>query len=66
MTEGSPAAEAGLEQADIIVGADGSDVETFDDLTAIIEAKQPGDTIELTVIRQGQTGKVSVTLGTQN
>ena len=66
VTEGSPAAEAGLEQADIIVGADGSDVETFDDLTAIIEAKQPGDTIELTVIRQGQTGKVSVTLGTQN
>lgn len=66
VTEGSPAAKAGLEQADIIVGADGSDVETFDDLTAILESKQPGDTVELTVIRQGQTGKVSVTLGTQN
>ena len=65
VTEESPAAEAGLEQADIIIGADGSNIETFDDLSAILKNKQPGDKIELTVIRQGQTGKVSVTLGTQ-
>ena len=42
-----------------------SNIETFDDLSAILKNKQPGDKIELTVIRQGQTGKVSVTLGTQ-
>lgn len=66
VTEGSPAAEAGLQQADIIIAADGTDVETFDDLSAILDGKQPGDKIELAVIRQGQTGKVTVTLGTQN
>ena len=66
VTEGSPAAEAGLQQADIIIAADGSAVETFDDLSAILDSKQPGDKVELTVIRQGQTGKVTVTLGTQN
>jgi S1-C subfamily serine protease len=49
--------------ADVIIEVDGEKVETGDDLLGYIEAKKPGDTIELTILREGRQIKVPVTLG---
>jgi len=49
-------------QADLLVGAEGKRIKTADDLLSIVEAKRPGDTIELAIVRNGQEGIVAVTL----
>jgi S1-C subfamily serine protease len=43
-----------LNTADTIVGVDGQPVHTGDDFLAAIEAKQPGDTVAINVIREGK------------
>jgi len=49
---------------DIIVAIDDRPVRQFDDLLIhLVRAKRPGDTVRLTVIRDGQEQEVSVTLG---
>ena len=50
-------------QADLIVAADGKPVRTADDLLGFVEVKRPGDSIELTVVREGREGLVTVVLG---
>ena len=49
--EGSPAEEAGLQVYDIITHVDGERVMTNEELTAIIDEHQAGDTITLTIAR---------------
>ncbi|MFL5342873.1 MAG: S1C family serine protease [Gemmataceae bacterium] len=49
-------------KADLIVGADGLEVKTLDDLLGIIEAKKPGDTVVLRVLRDGKPTDVTITL----
>lgn len=51
---GSPAAEAGLQPGDIIVGLDGDEVGTVAALIAAIRARQAGDAVALTVEREGE------------
>jgi Do/DeqQ family serine protease len=48
-----PAAEAGLRPGDVIVKADQSPVESAADLTSALGRKNVGDTIDLTVEREG-------------
>ena len=71
---GSPAARAGLRPAqasgldisqlgDVIVAMDGHPVAGMQELAARIGAHQPGDTVELTVLRDGREQTVRVTLG---
>jgi serine protease Do len=48
---------------DIILGVDGVPVPTLDDLTALLQQAQPGLTVTLQVLRNGQLGDVDVTLG---
>lgn len=49
---------------DVITAIDGQAVPTFDDLLAYLTTnKSPGDTVVLTVLREGQTMDVTVTLG---
>jgi 2-alkenal reductase len=48
---------------DIILGVDGVPVPTLDDLTALLQQAQPGVTVTLQVLRNGQVGSVDVTLG---
>lgn len=50
-------------QADIIVGIDGQEVKTVDDLLALIEKKEPGDQVIVNVLRDGREVDVPVTLG---
>ena len=65
VTENSPAAEAGLQENDIITTANGETVTGSNDLVKLVKASAAGDTLELTVYRQGQTLTLTLTVGEQ-
>lgn len=48
---------------DIITAFDGTAVKTFNDLTALLMQKQPGDSVTFTIVRDGKTMDLTVTLG---
>lgn len=60
---GSGAENAGLQEGDIVTAADGEDISSASDLMLAVRAKNPGDTITLSVNRSGQTLSIDVTLG---
>jgi S1-C subfamily serine protease len=77
---GTPADDAGLRAAtglttvdgvqvptggDVIVEVDGDVVSTTAELQSAVDAKQPGDQITLTFLREGERRTVEVTLGTR-
>ena len=62
---GGPAAEAGLAVRDRIVTFDGKPVESADALSGIILDRQPGDTVDVVVERNGSSRTVKVRLGTR-
>jgi S1-C subfamily serine protease len=47
---------------DVITEVDGHEVTGMDDLISAVNSKQPGDQVELTVVRKGDTRTVTVTL----
>jgi serine protease Do len=59
---GGPAAKAGLKSGDIITKVDGATIDQNNSLTSIIGKDQVGQTVNLTVVRQGKTVNVMVTL----
>ena len=61
---GGPAAAAGLQTSDIITRLDGTNIDQTHSLTSLLDQHQAGDQVSLTVLRNGQTLHVSVTLGT--
>jgi S1-C subfamily serine protease len=61
---GSPADGAGLQAGDIIVAVDGERVDADHDLATRILPHQPGDEVTLSVISDGATREVVLTLGT--
>ena len=72
LTEGSPAAEAGLIPADpttgrggdLVIAIDGQPIVDFSDMNSyLVFHTQPGQTIELTVLRGGEELVIPVTLG---
>jgi len=50
---------------DVITAIDGTAVTNASQLSAAIDAKSPGDTAELTHLREGETKTATVTLGTR-
>jgi putative serine protease PepD len=60
---GSPADEAGIQAGDLIVGVNGDPVTSFGDLGVIIRREEPGDTLDLTVRRNGDDQTLTATLG---
>jgi putative serine protease PepD len=61
-TPDSPAGVAVIEQGDVIVAIDGDAVNGSASLTAFVREKQAGDESVLTVVRDGSTEEVTVTL----
>jgi S1-C subfamily serine protease len=60
---GSPAAQAGLVQGDVITGLNGQSVGSSTDLSNLLEADHPGDTVQLQWTDQsGQTQTAGVKL----
>ena len=60
---GSPAAGAGMQPADVIVGFDGKTVGSAQDLTNDVRGASPGHKVRLVVYRGQQRLTVTVTLG---
>jgi serine protease Do len=60
-----PSMRAGLKESDLIVSADGKGVRLIADLLRIVLSKQPGQPLELTILRPDGAGqsKVAVSLG---
>jgi putative serine protease PepD len=65
VTQGGPAAAAGMQSGDIVIQADNQKITSFDDLLSYIAFKHPGDKVVLTVLRNGQQQQLTVTLGTR-
>ena len=64
--QGSPAQEAGLEQYDVITKMDGKEVKSLMDLRQYLyNETENGDTVELTVYRDGQQTTAELTLTAQ-
>jgi serine protease Do len=61
---GSPAADAGLQEGDIIVAIEGEDVQTVSDLQAALAQREPGDSVSVRFIRNGTELEESVRLTT--
>jgi S1-C subfamily serine protease len=52
-----------LTTADLIEAIDGQPVQGADHLLALIEAKRPGDTVQVTTVREGRRQQINVQLG---
>ena len=61
--DGSPAEAAGVQDGDIIVGVDGRTVRGPMSLTKQIRDKQPGDSVSLTIVRDGREQTIDVEIG---
>ncbi|MBM6403244.1 trypsin-like peptidase domain-containing protein [Phycicoccus sp. CSK15P-2] len=60
--EGTPAAQAGLQEGDVVVAVDGEAVDSAESLVAHIREKTVGDTVQLTVLRDGRSTELTATL----
>jgi hypothetical protein len=63
ITEGSPADQAGLVQGDIIVTFDGKTVKNLREYSNVLKTKQPGDKVNMEVLRGEEKLKVEMILG---
>lgn len=63
VSKGGPGEKAGLKPGDIIVTVDGKPVADANETTMAVVAHQPGETISLGIVRNGNPETVRVTLG---
>lgn len=63
--EGSPADEAGLRAGDIIVRFDDEEIADLVAMTEALRVRKPGDTVRITVLRDGATVTVTAKLGSR-
>ncbi len=66
VVQGGPADKAGLKAGDRIVSIDGTEIAQKDDLGTLMQQHTAGDTLPITVARDGQMQTVSLTLGEKN
>jgi serine protease Do len=58
-----PAAKAGIQPGDVIIGYNGKPVKDSDQLPQLVTATKPGTTVPLRIVRDGAERTVSVTVG---
>jgi S1-C subfamily serine protease len=63
LTPGAPAADAGLQVGDVVVGVDHTPVTVPEDISAAIEDRKPGDRVSIEVQRAGARTRLRATLG---
>ncbi|WP_185174419.1 S1C family serine protease [Rothia nasimurium] len=63
VTSGGSAAAAGLKSGDVVTAVDGRSISEAIELTAAVRQAASGDTVTLTIERNGSTQQVTVTLG---
>ena len=61
--EGTPADRGGLANGDVILGIDGEDVSSPNELSRRVASLPPGERIRVKVLREGRERTVNVTLG---
>ena len=66
VVQGGPADKAGLKVGDRIVSIAGTEIAQKDDLGTLMQQHTAGDTLSITVARDGQMQTVSLTLGEKN
>ena len=64
ITNGSAAEDAGLQAGDVITKIDDHQVSGADSLVATVRSYRPGDKVEVTYERDGDSGTATLTLGT--
>ncbi len=62
---GTPAERAGLEQWDIILAMDGQRFQNNGEMSKFLISRQPGDTVEVDVLRDGEEIRLELVLGTR-
>jgi putative serine protease PepD len=65
VVSGGPSSSGGLRAGDVISQIDGQKIEGSSDLVATVAGHKPGDKLSLTVVRNGKTTSLTVTLGVQ-
>jgi 2-alkenal reductase len=60
--EDSPADDAGLREDDVIIAVDGAAITQTEAFSELLFRHQPGDTIELTIVRNNRTRDIDITL----
>ena len=65
VSDGSPAAEAGLQAGDVITRVNSTEITGSSDLVSLVSEAAIGDMLAMTVYRQGSTMELTVTVGEQ-
>jgi putative serine protease PepD len=65
VTDGSPSAKAGIQTGDAVIAINGQRVDSSDSLIGTVRAIRPGTKVTLTIVRNGATKDVAVTLATR-
>jgi S1-C subfamily serine protease len=63
VTPGSGAADAGIEDGDVILEFDGEPIETSTDVAGLVREREPGAQVELRIERGGEEQTITATLG---
>lgn len=66
VAEGGAADEAGIEVGDVIIAIDNTEINTSSALTAALTAYSAGDSIEITLMRDGEEMTLTVVLDEEN
>jgi S1-C subfamily serine protease len=63
VTPNGPAAKAGLREDDVVTAVDQRTVDENTNITDVIKDKKPEDHVQMTVLRDGATQTIDITLG---
>jgi S1-C subfamily serine protease len=60
----SAAADAGIQEQDVVIAVDGEAVGSSEELQVAVDAHDPGDTVTVELVRGGSSREVQATLDT--